>query len=201
MNGKIGFDNEKYLKEQSEAILERIAQSDNKLYLEFGGKIVFDYHAARVLPGFDPNIKVSLLQKLKDKAEVLLCIYAGDIERKKLRADFGIPYDAAALKPGLLLERQALAALQVVEVCENPAFEMRVESVDVADPESIEVRLTYGDREREVRLAWRGMGEPGPAAQRDLLQALGRVKQAFDAEPGRRLTRLDATLDGKVYGK
>jgi len=98
MNSKIGFDNEKYLKEQSEAILERVEQSDNKLYLEFGGKIVFDYHASRVLPGFDPNIKVRLLQKLKDKAEVLLCIYAGDIERKKLRADFGIPYDAAALK-------------------------------------------------------------------------------------------------------
>jgi uncharacterized protein (UPF0371 family) len=98
MENKIGFDNEKYLREQSQAILERVEKSDNKLYLEFGGKIIFDYHAARVLPGFDPNIKMRLLQKLKDKAEILLCIYAGDIERKKLRADFGITYDAAALK-------------------------------------------------------------------------------------------------------
>ncbi|NQT30551.1 MAG: DUF1846 domain-containing protein [Candidatus Saganbacteria bacterium] len=94
----IGFDNEKYLTEQTQAILERVAKSDNKLYLEFGGKIIFDYHAARVLPGFDPNIKIRLLQKLKDKADIVLCIYAGDIERKKLRADFGITYDIAALK-------------------------------------------------------------------------------------------------------
>ncbi len=98
MGNRTGFDNEKYLREQSQAIIERVKSFDNKLYLEFGGKLIFDYHAARVLPGFDPNIKVRLLQKLKDKAEILLCIYAGDIERKKLRADFGITYDVAALK-------------------------------------------------------------------------------------------------------
>ena len=95
---RIGFDNEKYLKEQTKAILERVEQFDNKLYLEFGGKIIFDYHASRVLPGFDPNVKIRLLQKLKDKAEVILCIYAGDIERRKLRADFGITYDVDALR-------------------------------------------------------------------------------------------------------
>ncbi|MEA3493388.1 MAG: DUF1846 domain-containing protein [Candidatus Margulisiibacteriota bacterium] len=98
MNTKIGFDSDKYLKEQTDSIIERVEKFGNKLYLEFGGKLVFDYHASRVLPGFDPNIKMRLLQKLKDKAEVILCIYAGDIERKKLRADFGITYDAAALK-------------------------------------------------------------------------------------------------------
>ncbi|MCK4402125.1 DUF1846 family protein, partial [bacterium] len=98
MNGKIGFDNEKYLKEQTKAILERVEMADNKLYLEFGGKLVFDFHASRVLPGFDPNVKIRLLQQLKDKADILLCIYAGDIERKKIRADFGITYDAAVLK-------------------------------------------------------------------------------------------------------
>jgi uncharacterized protein (UPF0371 family) len=95
---RIGFDNEKYLKEQTEAILERVRRFNDKLYLEFGGKIIFDYHAARVLPGFDPNVKMRLLQKLKDKADILLCIYAGDIERKKVRADFGITYDVDALK-------------------------------------------------------------------------------------------------------
>lgn len=95
---KTGFDNEKYLKEQSAAIIERAAKFGNKLYLEFGGKIVFDYHAARILPGFDPNVKMRLLQTLKDKADIILCICAGDIERKKLRADFGITYDSDALK-------------------------------------------------------------------------------------------------------
>ena len=98
MAARIGFDNDKYLKEQTTAILERVAKFDNKLYLEFGGKIIFDFHAARVLPGFDPNVKMRLLQKLKDKADILLCIYAGDIERKKIRADFGITYDVDALK-------------------------------------------------------------------------------------------------------
>ena len=95
---KIGFDNEKYLKEQTQAILKRVKKFNNKLYLEFGGKIIFDYHASRVLPGFDPNVKMRLLQKLKDKADIILCIYAGDIERRKVRADFGITYDVDALK-------------------------------------------------------------------------------------------------------
>jgi uncharacterized protein (UPF0371 family) len=70
----------------------------DKLYLEFGGKIIFDYHASRVLPGFDPNVKIRLLQKLKNKADILLCIYSGDIERRKVRADFGITYDVDAMK-------------------------------------------------------------------------------------------------------
>lgn len=98
MEKEIGFFNKKYLEEQTTAILERVDLFNNKLYLEFGGKILFDYHAARVLPGYDPNVKMRLLQELKDKAEILLCIYAGDIERKKLRADFGITYDVDALK-------------------------------------------------------------------------------------------------------
>ncbi len=98
MEKEIGFFNKKYLEEQTTAILERIDLFNNKLYLEFGGKLLFDYHAARVLPGYDPNVKMRLLQELKDKAEILLCIYAGDIERKKLRADFGITYDVDALK-------------------------------------------------------------------------------------------------------
>jgi uncharacterized protein (UPF0371 family) len=93
-----GFDNERYLAEQSAEILDRLAKSDNRLYLEFGGKLLFDYHAARVLPGYDPNIKMRLLQKLKDKAHIILCIYAGAIEKRKLRADFGITYDVDALK-------------------------------------------------------------------------------------------------------
>lgn len=93
-----GFDNEKYLEEQSACIIERSKMFGNKLYLEFGGKLIFDYHAARILPGFDPNVKIRLLQKLKDRSEIIICLHAGDIERKKIRADFGITYDADTLK-------------------------------------------------------------------------------------------------------
>ncbi|MBM4271342.1 MAG: DUF1846 domain-containing protein [Deltaproteobacteria bacterium] len=93
-----GFDNEKYIQEQTVEILERVQRFNNKLYLEFGGKLLYDFHAARVLPGYDPNVKMRLIRELKDKADILLCIYAGDIERKKIRADFGITYDSDALK-------------------------------------------------------------------------------------------------------
>jgi uncharacterized protein (UPF0371 family) len=98
MRRKTGFDNEKYIQEQTVEILERVRRFDNKLYLEFGGKLLYDYHAARVLPGYDPNVKMRLIRELKGKADILLCIYAGDIERKKIRADFGITYDSDALK-------------------------------------------------------------------------------------------------------
>ena len=95
---RVAFDNDKYLAEQSRAIVDRCQQLGNKLYLEFGGKIAYDFHAARVLPGYDPNVKIRLLQELRDRAEILVCIYAGDIARKKVRADFGIPYDVDSLK-------------------------------------------------------------------------------------------------------
>ncbi|MBU1998728.1 MAG: DUF1846 domain-containing protein [Candidatus Omnitrophota bacterium] len=93
-----GFDNNKYLQEQTTYILDRVGKFDNKLYLEFGGKLCFDYHAARVLPGYDPNVKIRLLQQLKDKLDIVLCIYAADIERGRVRGDFGITYDAATFK-------------------------------------------------------------------------------------------------------
>ncbi len=93
-----GFDNDQYLDQQSRAIVDRFDRLGGKLYLEFGGKMAFDYHAARVLPGYDPNVKIRLLQKLRERAEILICIYAGAIERKKVRADFGVPYDVDAMK-------------------------------------------------------------------------------------------------------
>lgn len=92
------FDNELYLKLQSENINKRIKKFHNKLYLEFGGKIFDDLHAARVLPGFDPNIKIKLLQKLKDKAEIIICISSNDIEKNKIRADLGLSYDNEVLR-------------------------------------------------------------------------------------------------------
>lgn len=96
---KKGFDAEKYIEEQSKFILERINQGNaERLYLEFGGKLVHDKHAMRVLPGFDENAKIELLQKLKDKVEVIICIYAGDITTNKTRHDFGITYDLEVLR-------------------------------------------------------------------------------------------------------
>ena len=94
---KLGFDPEKYLEEQSKFILERVNNYD-KLYLEFGGKLMYDLHAKRVLPGFDENAKIKLLHKLRDKAEIIICVYAGDIERNKIRGDFGITYDVDVLR-------------------------------------------------------------------------------------------------------
>ncbi|MEA2095603.1 MAG: DUF1846 domain-containing protein [Candidatus Cloacimonadota bacterium] len=123
MSLKLGVDNAKYLEEQTAAILERVGKFGNKLYLEFGGKIIFDYHASRVLPGFHPNVKMDLLQKLKDRADIILCIYAGDIERKKIRADFGITYDVDALKLiDDLREREInVAAVVITRFEEQPA--------------------------------------------------------------------------------
>ena len=95
---KIGFDNDKYLKIQSEHIKERISQFDNKLYLEFGGKLFDDYHASRVLPGFEPDSKLKMLLQLKEHAEVVIVISAGSIASNKMRSDLGITYDADVLR-------------------------------------------------------------------------------------------------------
>ena len=95
---KIGFDNEKYLQMQSSHIRERINQFDNKLYLEFGGKLFDDYHASRVLPGFQPDSKLHLLKELSDTAEIVIVISAADIEANKIRGDLGITYDTDVLR-------------------------------------------------------------------------------------------------------
>lgn len=95
---KIGFDNEKYLQMQSSHIRERIAKFDNKLYLEFGGKLFDDFHASRVLPGFQPDSKLRLLEQLADQAEIVIVISAADIEKNKLRGDLGITYDSDVLR-------------------------------------------------------------------------------------------------------
>jgi len=93
-----GFDNEKYLETQSQRIRERIARFGGKLYLEFGGKLFDDYHAARVLPGFAPDSKIRMLLQLKDQAEVVIAINANDIEKNKIRGDLGITYDVDVLR-------------------------------------------------------------------------------------------------------
>ena len=84
---KQGFDNDKYLKEQKAFIMERMSKVEGKLYIECGGKLLFDYHAARVLPGFDTNDKMKVFQSFKDDLDVIICIHAGDIEHRKMRSD------------------------------------------------------------------------------------------------------------------
>ena len=95
---KIGFDNEKYLKIQSEHIKERIAQFDGKLYMELGGKLFDDHHASRVLPGFKPDSKLRMLAQLRDSIEIIIVVSAEDIEKNKVRADLGITYDEDVLR-------------------------------------------------------------------------------------------------------
>ena len=109
-------------------------------------------------------------------------------------------YDSAELKPGVQLEGPIVAALQVVEACEGPLLDMRPVDVDISDPEQIELKMEYGERTRAVKLTWRGMGQPSAAAHKQLMATLTFVKQAFDSPKGRRLSKLDATIEGRLYG-
>ena len=95
---KTGFDNQAYIQRQSEEILKRIDKFGGKLYLEFGGKLFDDHHAARVLPGFEPDSKLRMLRMIADRAEVIIAISAMDIEKNKVRGDLGITYDADTMR-------------------------------------------------------------------------------------------------------
>ena len=111
---RIGFDNDKYLKIQSEHIKERISQFGDKLYLEFGGKLFDDYHASRVLPGFQPDSKLQMLMQLSDVAEIVIVISATDIEKNKVRGDLGITYDVDVLRLISEFEKKGLYVGSVV---------------------------------------------------------------------------------------
>ena len=133
---KIGFDNDKYLSMQSEHIRERIQKFDNKLYLEFGGKLFDDYHASRVLPGFQPDSKLQMLLQLKDQAEIVIVISAEDIVSNKIRGDYGITYDLDVLR---LIDAFQGVGLYVGSVCvtkytaapEVEAFEKRLNGLGI----------------------------------------------------------------------
>lgn len=111
---KIGFDNDRYLKMQSEHIRERISQFGNKLYLEFGGKLFDDYHASRVLPGFEPDSKLRMLMQLSDQAEIVIVISAADIDKNKIRGDLGITYNTDVFR---LIQEFTDKGLYVGSVC------------------------------------------------------------------------------------
>ena len=133
---KIGFDNDKYLAMQSEHIRDRIKKFDNKLYLEFGGKLFDDYHASRVLPGFQPDSKLQMLLQLKEQAEIVIVISAEDIISSKVRGDYGITYDLDVLR---LIDAFQEVGLYVGSVCvtkytaaaEVEAFEKRLNSLGI----------------------------------------------------------------------
>lgn len=112
--GQIGFDNDKYLAMQSAHIRERISKFGGKLYLEFGGKLFDDFHASRVLPGFQPDSKIRMLQQLRDDAEIVIAVNANDIEKNKVRGDLGITYDDDCLR---LIDAFRSLGLYVGGVC------------------------------------------------------------------------------------
>ena len=134
--GCIGFDNKKYLSLQSEKIEERICSFGDKLYLEFGGKLFDDYHASRVLPGFEPDSKIKMLLKLKDVAEVIIVISANDIEANKYRSDLGITYDADVVRLIDIFKDQGLFVSSVVMTMYHPqpsvdAFIKRLQNLGI----------------------------------------------------------------------
>ncbi len=133
---KYGFDNEKYLKIQSEHIRERIAQFGNKLYLELGGKLFDDHHASRVLPGFQPDSKLRMLSQLSDHAEIVIVISALDIEKNKVRGDLGITYDMDVLRLRTEFQRRGFLVGSVVITHYNgqnsaDAFRQRLERMGI----------------------------------------------------------------------
>lgn len=133
---KIGFDNDKYLRMQSEHIRERIAQFGDKLYLEFGGKLFDDYHASRVLPGFKPDSKLQMLLQLKDEAEIVIVINSEDIEKNKIRGDLGITYDVDVIRLFNIFTKIGLYVSSVVltRYESHPsadAFQKRLESLGI----------------------------------------------------------------------
>ena len=133
---KIGFDNDKYLKIQSEHIKERISHFGDKLYMEFGGKLFDDYHASRVLPGFEPDSKLKMLMQLSDMAEIVIVVSAVDIEKNKVRSDLGITYDVDVLRLREEFESRGLQVNSVVITHFNGqasavAFRNRLEKLQI----------------------------------------------------------------------
>jgi hypothetical protein len=123
---ELGFDNNAYIKIQTEQILKRISEFDNKLYLEFGGKLFDDYHASRVLPGFEIDSKIRILQGLRDRCEIIIVINAGDIEKTKTRSDIGITYDMDVLRLIDNLRRLELpvTAVVIAQYCGQPSADI-----------------------------------------------------------------------------
>ena len=133
---RIGYDNDKYLQTQSEHIRKRLDQFGGKLYLEFGGKLYDDYHASRVLPGFQPDSKLQMLLQLKDQVEMVIAINAADIEKNKVRGDLGITYDRDVIRlidifRGLGLYVSSVVLTRYNGQAQTRAFQSRLEGMGV----------------------------------------------------------------------
>ncbi len=127
-----GFDNNKYIEMQSQHIKERIDSFKGKLYLEFGGKIFDDFHASRVLPGFKSDAKIRMLEKMKDDTEIIFCIYAGDIEKNKVRADLGITYDLDILRLIDNISKLGISinSIVITRYAEQPAADIFIKKME-----------------------------------------------------------------------
>lgn len=134
---KLGFDNDKYIKMQSEHIRERVGEFGDKLYLEMGGKLFDDYHASRVLPGFQPDSKIKMLMQMKDKLEIVIVISAGDIVKNKVRSDYNITYDLDAIRlinafKGLGLLAESVVITKYKGQASVDAFKKRLENMGIS---------------------------------------------------------------------
>ena len=168
---KKGFDNRKYLSLQSEKIEERIAAFGDKLYLEFGGKLFDDFHASRVLPGFEPDSKIKMLLKLKDIAEVLIVISANDIEKNKYRSDLGITYDADVIRLLEVFKKKGLYVGSVIMTMYQSlprvdAFIKRLENMGIAVYKHYAIEGYPSDVQKIVSDEGYGKNEFAPTSRR-----------------------------------
>ncbi|MBQ7948855.1 MAG: DUF1846 domain-containing protein [Clostridia bacterium] len=168
---KIGFDNKKYLSMQSEKIQERIDAFGDKLYLEFGGKLFDDYHASRVLPGFEPDSKIKMLLKLKSIAEILIVISANDIVKNKYRSDLGITYDADVIRLIDIFKSQGLLVRSVVMTMYQPqpavdSFIKRLENLGMAVYKHYAIEGYPSDVSKIVSEDGYGKNEYAPTSRR-----------------------------------
>ena len=160
-----GFDNDKYIALQAEHIRERIKQFGGKLYLEFGGKLFDDYHASRVLPGFEPDSKIRMLKSLADDAEIVITINANDIEKSKIRGDLGITYDEDVLRRMDIFRSMGFLVGSVVITCyanqpNADAFRRRLNVMGIKRLRQKRLHRNHQTARRRHR-AGAGFGEDG----------------------------------------
>ena len=153
---KIGFDSQKYIELQSARIRERIDQFGGKLYLEFGGKLFDDFHASRVLPGFEPDNKIKMLLALKDQAEIVIAINANDIEKNKRRSDLGITYDTDVIRlidifRGFGLYVGSITLTQYADQPSAAIFEQRMKTLGLKVYRQVPLRREAHRKRRGLR--------------------------------------------------
>ena len=148
---KQAFSSEQYLNLQRDHILERINQFDGKLYLEFGGKMLEDFHAARVLPGYEPDNKIKLLQELKEQVEVVIAINASNIEHSKARGDLGISYDQEVLR---LIDKFNELGILLVPLSSHSTLANQPQMPSATSSRKMELILIFIIQSKDIRRIW-----------------------------------------------